>query len=136
MENKINLETAENEFNRFGDSMDLDFDMNLMNEDTKKDFELHKKRIIKCIMDGSLVISENGEPTYTPKMVDGANPITFYEPTGATLSASDGKGKNESFKMMYSSMADMTKQSAGLFSKMKNRDLKVCISLYLLFLGQ
>jgi len=132
---KIALEVAEAEFTRFGDLMDLDLDPLDMDEEDKKGFEQQKKRVISSIQNGSLIINENGEPIFTPTVKEGANPLTFHEPTGASLMAMDHKKRTEDVGKLYATMADMTGSSTGIFSKMKMRDLKVCMAITTLFLG-
>lgn len=132
---KIALDVAEVEFKRFGDLMDLDLDPLDMDEDDKKGFEQQKKRVISSIQNGSLIINDNGEPVFTPQGISDANPITFREPTGASLMAMDRKKRTEDVAKLYASMADMTGSSSGIFSKMKMRDLKVCMAITTLFLG-
>jgi hypothetical protein len=135
-EQKISLEMAEQEFYRFGEMMDLDFDTSYMDEDDKKGFEQAKRRIVKAIMAGAMIIDENGQPVYTPQRAgDEINSITFYEPTGATYMAMDKKKKTEDMGKMMALMADYTKTSSGLFAKMKNSDFKVCLAVTSLFLG-
>lgn len=135
-ENKISVEMAEQEFERFGEAMDLDFDTSFMDEEDRKGFEGAKRRIVKAIMSGAMVINEDGCPVFTPQRAgEDVKPITFYEPTGATYMAMDRKKKTEDMGKMFALMADYTRQSAGLFSKMKNADVKVCIAVTTLFLG-
>lgn len=134
--NKIDTLTAEKEFERFAESMDLDIDTNSMDDDDKQSFNQQKKRIVNAIMKGSLVVSDAGEPVFTPQAAGkDVNAITFYEPTGASLMAMDRKGRTEDIKKLYSVMADVTGTSAGIFSKMKMRDLKVCQAIITLFLA-
>jgi len=133
---KITREVAELDFTRFVEAMDIDVDTDNMTEDDKKSFNSTKDRIVKAIEKGSLVINDNGEPVYTPQRGgEDSNPITFYEPTGASLMAMDKKGKDEDIRKLYSVMADMTKTSSGIFSKMKMSDLKVCQAITMLFLA-
>jgi hypothetical protein len=107
-----------------------------MDEDDRKSFEQVHRRVVNAIMEGSLVIDEEGQPVFTPKRAGAdVNAITFYEPTGASYMAMDRKKKTEDMAKMFAVMADFTQTSAGLFSKMKNADLKVCIAVTTLFLG-
>lgn len=135
MSDKVDKEVAENEFNRFVECMDLDVDPSGMDEDDKKGFFQQKDRIIAAIQSGALVIGDAGEPTYTPQRTRDTSPITFYEPTGASLMAMDRKKKSEDVAKLYSAMGDMTKTHASVFSKMKMADLKVCMAITTLFLG-
>ena len=132
---KVALEVAEQEFGRFVELMDLDVDTSEMDAEDKKGFEQQKDRVVSAIQSGALTIGDGGEPTYTPQRSKGVDPITFYEPTGATLMAMDRKKKTEDIGKLYASMGDMTKTHAGVFSKMKMADLKVCMAITTLFLG-
>lgn len=135
MSEKIAKEVAEAEFNRFVECMDLDVDPADMDEDDRKGFNQQKDRVIAAIQSGALVISDKGEPTFTPQRSNDAEPITFYEPTGASLMAMDRKKKTEDIGKLYAAMGDMTKTHANVFSKMKMADLKVCMAITTLFLG-
>ncbi len=135
MSEKIAKEVAEQEFSRFVECMDLDVDPADMDEDDRKGFNQQKDRVIAAIQSGALVISDKGEPTFTPQRSNDAEPITFYEPTGASLMAMDRKKKTEDIGKLYAAMGDMTKTHANVFSKMKMADLKVCMAITTLFLG-
>ena len=135
-EDKISREMAEQEFDRFGASMDLDFDTSFMDEEDRKGFEQAKRRIVKALMSGAMFINDDGCPVFKPQRVDtDVNPITFYESTGATYMAMDRKKKTEDMGKMMALMADYTQTSSGLFAKMKNADFKVCLAVTTLFLG-
>jgi hypothetical protein len=134
-ENKISVEMAEQEFDRFAEAMDLEFDTANMDSEDVKGFEQQKSVITKAIQKGSLIIDDNGQPVYTPQRTDGINPIVFHEPTGASLMAMDGGKKTEDVKKLYHVMADVTERDAKLFSSMKMADLKVCMAVITLFLG-
>lgn len=128
-------EVVEHEFNRFVECMDLDVDPAGMNADDLEVFRQEKVRIINAIKSGSLVISENGEPIFTPQRSKDAEAITFYEPTGASLMAMDRKKKTDDIGKLYATMADMTKTHPSVFSRMKMVDLKVCMAIAMLFLA-
>lgn len=128
-------EVAESEFNRFLDLMDIEIDLDKMGEDDKKSFTQQKEKVVNAIASGALTINDNGEPTYTPQRAKDAAPITFYEPTGASLMAMDRKQKAEDVAKLYAAMADMTKTTPATFSKMKMADLKVCMAVATLFLA-
>ena len=135
MTDKIVKEVAEQEFNRFVESMDLDVDPADMDEDDRKGFTQQKDRVISAIQLGSLVIKDSGEPVFTPQRTNDADAITFHEPTGASLMAMDRKKKTEDIGKLYAAMGDITKTHANVFSKMKMADLKVCMAITTLFLG-
>lgn len=135
MSDKIAKEVAEAEFDRFAEAMDLDVDPADMDEEDKKSFEQQRQRVVKAIQSGSLVINENGEPVFTPQRTKDAEPLTFHEPTGASLMAMDRKKKTEDIGKLYATMGDITKTHASTFSKMPMGDLKICMALVTLFLG-
>jgi hypothetical protein len=134
-EDKVCLEVAEVEFNRFVELMDLDCDEKSMGDEDRQGFTEQKEKLIKAICKGSLVVNEEGEPIFTPQRTKDAKPITFYEPTGASLMAMDRKKKTEDVAKLYATMADMTRTDSKTFAKMKNADLKVCMAITTLFLA-
>ena len=127
-------EVAVAEFDRFVEAMDLDVDPKRMDEEDLKSYQAARGRVVDAIIDGHLVIDEEGRPIYTPRK-DNTEPITFYEPTGASLMAMDGKRKGRDVGKMFATLADITRQSEQRFAKMSNRDIKVCLAIVALFLG-
>ena len=97
-------------------------------------FKSAKRVIIRAMRMEHLVINEKGEPRYTPQLGN-TDTITFHEPTGATYLAMDQKKKGHDIGKMFASMGDQTHTSAGRFSSMNARDLKVCQALIVLFLA-
>jgi len=132
---KVDSETAENEFNRFVDMMDLDLDATFMDEEDRKGLELQKRRIVRSIQSGALVINDEGEPVFTPQRSNEIEALTFHEPTGSAFMAMDKRKKNEDVSKMYAVMAEMSKVHSNVFSKLKGSDLKVCQAVVTLFLG-
>ena len=135
MKDRVAKVVAEKEFLRFVDLMDLDVDPADMDEEDRKAFDQQKGRIIAAIQLGALVVKDNGEPVFTPQRTNDADPITFHEPTGASLMAMDRKKKTEDMAKLYAAMGDISKTHANVFAKMKMADLKVCIAITTLFLG-
>lgn len=132
---KISSEVAEQEFNRFIELMDIDADTSGMSQEDSEEFGTLRKRLVNAIVNGSLVVNDSGEPIFTPQRTKEADPITFFEPTGASLMAMDRKKKNEDVSKMFATMADMTRTHASTYSKMKNADLKICLAVATLFLA-
>jgi len=127
-------EVAEAEFDRFTTAMDFDLDAKGMDEEDRKAFAATKRTIVRSIEQGHLVISEKGEPVFTPQLGE-QTPITFYEPTGVSLIAMESRKKGEDVSKLFASLANMTKQHPSRFSKMSQRDLRVCMALATLFLS-
>jgi len=135
MNNVVAEEVAQAEFTRFVEAMDLDVEPSGMDEDDLKGFNQQKSRIISAMQSGSLVVSDKGEPIYTPQRTNDAQAITFYEATGSALMAMDRKKKTEDIGKLYAAMGEITKTHANVFSKMKMSDLKICMAVTTLFLG-
>lgn len=133
-ENVIDSETAENEFDRWADSMDLDFDIDLMDDFDKDAFEKQKRRLTKALSNGSLIINDSGETVYTPQKSKNIDPITFHERTGASVMAMDGKKKNHNIAQTYAIMAELTRGHPGVFAKMKGIDIKICEAIFSLLM--
>ena len=127
---KIAQEVAEAEFDRFTSEMDLDVDVDFMDEEDLTAFNKQKRRIIAAIMDGSLVVNENGEAVYTPRKSGEIEPLTFHERTGASTMAMDGKKKGHDVSKTYAIMANLTKTHSSTFAKMKGIDIKVCEAIF------
>lgn len=131
---KVSHEMAVQEFERFADCMDICRDPQYMNSESAEDFEDLKSKIVYEIERGNLVINDNGEPVYTPKL-DPRDPITFSEPTGASFLAIDSKKKGQDMGKVFAMLADFTKQTPARFASMKARDLKPCQAIMQLFLA-
>lgn len=129
----VDKQTAELEFERFAEEMDLDLEC--YSDEDRASLEVNKGRIVRAIMAGALVIDEKGQPVFTPARSKNPEPITFYEPTGATYMASDGTKKGHEILRANKLLADMTRTHAATFAKLANSDYKVCQSLLALFLG-
>ena len=133
-ENVVAPEMAEKEFDRFVDEMDLDVDTSIMDEEDRTSFDKQKRRIIKAMCNGSLIINENGEAVYAPQRSNMEKVITFHERTGASMMAMDNKKKNHDIAKTYAVMANMTNEHPGTFAKLKGTDIKVCEALYALLM--
>ena len=134
MADKVALEVAENEFNRFTDNMDLDVDERFMDEEDLTAFNKQKRRIITAICNGSLVINENGEAVYTPQKSGDIEPLVFHERTGASVMAMDNKKKNHDVATTYAVMGDITGVHQNTFAKMKGIDIKICEAIFALLM--
>lgn len=132
---KIGLDVAENEFDRFMDAMALDDKCENLSEEDKEGFEKNKRVVIKALRKGSLIINDNGEPVFTPTRSEDKKQITFYEPTGAIFTAQDKRKDTEMFAKLNLSMGNMTKTHASLFVKMAVSDLQICQAIFTLFLA-
>ena len=134
MTDKVALEVAEKEFDRFTNDMDLDVDEKFMDEEDLAAFNKQKRRIITAICNGSLVINDNGEAVYTPQKSGDIEPLVFRERTGASVMAMDNKKKNHDVAKTYAVMGDITKVHQNTFAKMKGIDIKICEAIFALLM--
>jgi len=133
---EVALEVAQAEFERFVEEMDLDVDTADMDVYDITAFNKLKRRIIKAICRGALVINENGEAVYTPSNSNSnyREPITFHERTGATTMAMDGKKKGHDVAKGYAVMAAVTKLHPGVFAGLAGEDIKTCEAIFALLM--
>lgn len=132
----IAQDAAEAEFDRFSESMDLDLDISEMDAEDSTAFKKQKKRIIKSIMNGSLIVNDNGEAVFTPSNTRSKHkePFTFRERTGASLMAMDTKKNNHNVAKTYAVMADMCEVSPKVFSGLAGSDIKICEAIFALLM--
>jgi hypothetical protein len=134
MDKKIAIEVAETEFDRFVNEMDLDVDTKFMNEDERNGFEKQRRRIVNAIAHGNLVIDNDGHAVYTPRNMELDAPLRFEQFGGQTLSATNGKKRDDRAMQLHSMMAEMTKVGPNTFNKMRGVDTKVCMALTMLLM--
>lgn len=136
MNDKVALDVAYQEFDRFVEEMDLDLDTSFMDEEDLTAFGKQKNRIIRAIQRGHLVINENGEAVYTPYNKGSKNreALTFHERTGASLMAMDGKKKGHNVAKTYAVLADMCRVHPSVFAGLAGMDVKVCEALFALLM--
>jgi hypothetical protein len=132
MNDKIAPEMAEQEFQRFADSMDLDIDTAKLDAEDLTAFNKNRDRIVRAIVKGHLVVNENGEAVYTPHRPASKHtgPLTFHERTGASLMATDGKKKNADAAKTYAMMGDICRTHPSTFAGLAGTDIKVCEALF------
>lgn len=135
MDNKIAVEVADQDFYRFIEAMDIDADLDKMTLEDRESFEQQKSKVVRAICNGSLVVNDKGEPVFTPLRSENQEPITFYEPSGASYMAMDRRKKNQDVGKLFTTMGDITKTSSARFANMKNADVKVCMAITTLFLA-
>jgi hypothetical protein len=134
-EKVVATEVAEADFARWVSAMDLvdKLDPSQLDDEDKKSLAAAKTTLIQAMESGRLVVDEKGQFVFTPAV--GQGPITFYEPSGATLIAMDGKKDGHSNAKMFAAMADFTKTPSATLAALKMRDLRVCQAITVLFLG-
>jgi len=134
VEEVVAIEVCEKEFERFAEGMDIEVDTKYMDDEDTASLEKHKRRLIKAMRKGSLVINDNCEAVYTPVKSKVDDPLTFYEREADMLTAMDNKKKGHDVLKTYVVMAAMTKVHSRTIFKLKGVDLKTCESIFLLLM--
>lgn len=131
---KVAREVAEAEFERMCDAHRIDHDTSEMTEAEAKEWtEDVRGPLVRDLMSGSLIVGDNGDPTYTaPGSTKG---ITFHRATGATLMALETYAGTKGISNMFAAMEDMTHTGRGEFGKMDARDVQACARVAKLFLA-
>lgn len=130
-EEVVAADAAEAEFKRWADAMDIAWKFDAeslagMDEEDQKAFTAQKRVVVDAIRFGRLACNDQGEFTFKPQ-VGITEPLTFSEPTGASLMAIDTAGKqHHGVTKTFAVLAAITGQPPQRFAKMKNRDLAVC----------
>ncbi len=130
---KVAREVAEAEFARMCDARRIEHDASDLTADERAEFGELRESIVRLIMRGSLVVGENGDPTYTPP--GGGRALTFHAPTGATLMALETHTGGKNIANLLAAMQDMTQSDPGTFAKMLAVDVRACSQLGKLFLA-
>ena len=125
---EICREQFDKEIEAFAEEMDLDLECE--SEEDTKDLEDLKNKLFRAMQKGKLIFDDQRRPVVTTST---GEPLTFEEPTGAAISASDSKKQDQLVGKTFIIMANMTKTHPSTFAKMKMRDLKVCQAIFQLF---
>jgi hypothetical protein len=134
MEQRVAREVAEAEFERMCQARRIDIDMTEMDEEDTASFLDLKRKIMRAMQRGDLVVNEHGDPVYTPP-VPGAKPLTFYKATGATFMAMDEGKDRGGITKVVASLTEMTRSVKGEISKLEAPDFQVCSAIASLFLA-
>jgi len=128
----MTLEMAQQEFDRWADEMDLEFETDIMGEETLDDFNFNRRKICRSLQRGDLIINAEGYAEYTPRIVTIDKPLVWKQLSGKTIAVVDGKKKNESVKKTFHAMAKLTGVHHSVFENMTGIDRKVCDVLFIL----
>ncbi len=129
---KVAPEQALLEFERFATAMKLDLDPASLDVDDRRNLEQEKRRFLRAIENGRLIIDDKGQPVFYPET---GEPITFYRPRGATILATDQKKTGQDAAKGFVMVAEMTKQNLVRYHDMPLTDVKICQAVALIFLG-
>jgi hypothetical protein len=128
----VDRETANNEFERWAEAMRVDLDTEGLDENDARDLAKDRSVFVKAVMQGRLVVSEEGLAVFTP---EGGDPITFHKPKGNAFTAMDKAKRTQDIGKIFKSMAAITRTAPVTFDKMDVADVKICMTILTLFLA-
>ena len=128
----VDRETASIEFERWAKAMRVNVELEGLDENDRRDIAQDRSIFERAIMDGSLVINDEGLAVFTP---EGGDSVTWRKPKGSAFVAMDKKKKSQDFGKIFASMSDITGTSPVTFSKMDVADVKICMAIFTLFLA-
>lgn len=130
MDNVIDKETAEAEFDRFCEAMRLtakiQFKKRTLSVEDLEAFQEAQNLVIGAIESGALVITEGGDAEYTP--IGGGAALKFRRPRGGDLMDQRGNPRKG-----FGPLASITGQPEKRFSDMDWDDLQNCMAVVALF---
>lgn len=132
---KVAREVADAEFERLCETHRIETDTSELTEEEKKDWLELRGAIVKDIMTGSLVVAEDGAPSYSASGGATVTQFTFHAPTGATLLALETYAGGKNIANFMAAMADMARVERGEFAKLPMRDVNALMRIAKLFLS-
>lgn len=129
---KIARDVAEGEFDRMCQLRRVNTDPDDMTAEEYESFLEVRRKLVRVMERGELVVTETGDPIYTPP-VPSAKALTFHRPTGATFMAMDGSDGNQA--RLVRIITEMTRVPKGEIAKLEAPDYVVCSTLANLFLA-
>lgn len=132
MKDKIAKEVAESEFVRMCEANRIEHDTADLTEEELADWDEQRRDIVRDLRAGTLIVGEDGKPTYTPP--GASKGFTFHAPTGATLMALETYAGTKQLSNTVAAMAEMTHSDRGEFGKMAAPDMRACLRVAKLFL--
>jgi hypothetical protein len=137
MKQVIDNQTANDMFNEFCESWEIDYDITNMNLEERMDFSRLKFNFIKATTLGRLVFNDSGILTYTisDKSESSGQAIEIKRPKGAAYMEMDRYKDQQGVHKTYAVLAAMTGKDSSFFSKLDGIDLKPFMSIVTLFLA-
>lgn len=123
-EEKMDIPTAEQEFQRFVDAHYIDMGTEFLDDNDRRDLNFHKRILVKAILRGDLEIDEHGKAIYTPQTGRDTSALKVRPINGAMLMATDKKKFTAMEEKDFVLLAGMTGTDVKWFSRMEyNPDL-------------
>jgi hypothetical protein len=135
---KIDRETAENEFIRYCENNEIEYEESKMDDEEKESFNDIKERVIEACMEGR-VETEGTSLKYTvskfsPEGFRGET-VVIKRPIGNAFSAMDGFSDKQNVHKLHAFMSALTGKDVKYFSKIDTKDWKFFQAVSSLFLS-
>ena len=128
----VDRETAQNDFNRFVEAMDLRLDRETMDKNDRRDIDDDIDVIIWEIMYGILSVNDEGAIVLHSKKYD--KDITFHEPSPAHMAAMDRQKEHQKMAQMYSLIPGVCDAPASVIKhQLTQHEFDSCSRIYSLF---
>ena len=127
---KIDKETAIAEFDRFKSAMRLRLDREGMDENDRRDVRDDIEILIGEIMEGRLVIDDEGRPVY--QLYEG-EALTFKRPKGGSIAVIDRKKEAHKIAQLQAIIGELCGKPVSFIQAMDWADIDICAIIVGLF---
>jgi hypothetical protein len=135
----IDRKTAEEEFERFCDSWEIDNDTSGMSEEDTTAFDGNRAKFINAVMRGRLKMDDSKDClvyTFSDKSPDRAGQsIEVHRPKGASYLETDNYKSDKGMHKTFAILASMSGQDPKYFSRIDGVDMKPLQAVMTLFLA-
>lgn len=134
-EPKISREAAVDEFARYCEANDIDYDESAMSAEDLAAFKPLKERFVKACMDGRVEVDGTSLKYTISQFSKGAGDvITIKRPSGKSFVAMDGAGEKQAVYKLQAFISAMTGQPVSYLSGLDVKDWKFFQGVATLFL--
>ena len=136
-EPKISREAAVDEFARYCEANDIDYDESAMSAEDLAAFKPLKERFVKACMDGRVEVDGTSLKYTISQFSKGAGDvITIKRPSGKSFVAMDGSSDKQSVRKLQSFCSAMTGEEIIFFTNLDIKDWKFFQGIATLFLAE
>lgn len=128
---QVDADTAQADFERWVDAMGLDLEVDAsFDAEDKKNLSQCKATVLKALGRGVLFVDQCGQMC----LKTSSQTFTFRPPTGATMMATDRKGKDAEVLKTMTVLGELTGVHPKVFAAMPWNEVKVASAVMNLFL--
>lgn len=133
-EPKVSLDVAKEEFARVCSAHHIDVDVEVMDEDERKNFATLERSVVNAIMAGRVTVDQSGQVTLNAR---GGGPLTFKRFDASVLMNGGAKkgGELSGNELVRNIAAAMTEKPPSEIARLSLGDFKLAGALVGLFLA-